>query len=347
MTPRGPGAPVGSGPRYLRNVWGYHAFNLAIHLAAALTLFGVIRRTLLSPGMRDHFGQAAIPLAFAVALLWVVHPLQTESVTYIVQRVESLMGLFYLLTLYCAIRAWDASEASSRLWVFAAIVACALGMGSKEVMVSAPLIVVLWDAMFATSPGASGRGPWASFRRRWPLYAGLASTWLILALLVYVERRGQSVGFDLGGWTPVDVLVDAERGDRPLPLARGCTALARHRLRMAEGDDIRCCLAGVRRAVACARGHDRRGRATAPAGICWRRLLSDACAVVERLADRDGDRGRASDVSSARRDSGNHRHRSVRQLRVALLVHPLGRRGRRSGPRQLSASRRRRSRSSS
>ena len=44
-------------------------------------------------------------LAFAVALLWIVHPLNTESVTYIVQRGESLMGLFLLLTLYCAIRA--------------------------------------------------------------------------------------------------------------------------------------------------------------------------------------------------------------------------------------------------
>ena len=43
-------------------------------------------------------------LAFAVALLWTVHPLQTEAVTYIVQRTESLMGLFYLLTLYCFIR---------------------------------------------------------------------------------------------------------------------------------------------------------------------------------------------------------------------------------------------------
>ena len=157
MTPGGPGAPVGTGARYLRNVWGYHAFNLAIHLAAALTLFGVIRRTLLSPGMRDHFGQAALPLALAVALLWVVHPLQTESVTYIVQRVESLMGLCYLLTLYCAIRAWDAREASSRLWAFAAIVACALGMGSKEVMVTAPVMVAVWDSVFV--PGAAGRRP--------------------------------------------------------------------------------------------------------------------------------------------------------------------------------------------
>ena len=95
----------------------FHAGNLLIHLAAALALFGVVRRTLLSPRLRDWFEAAAAWLAFAVALLWVVHPLHTSAVTYIVQRVESLMGLFYLLTLYCAIRASDGrgDEAGGRL----------------------------------------------------------------------------------------------------------------------------------------------------------------------------------------------------------------------------------------
>jgi hypothetical protein len=82
------------------DVRGYHAANLAIHLAAALLLLGVVRRTLLLPGLRERFGGAATPLALAAALLWMVHPLQTESVTYIVQRAESLCGCFYLLTLY-------------------------------------------------------------------------------------------------------------------------------------------------------------------------------------------------------------------------------------------------------
>ena len=76
------------------NVSGYHAANLAIHVLAGLVLFGIARRTLRSNPV----------LAFAIALIWTVHPLQTESVTYIVQRAESLMGLFYLLTLYCFIR---------------------------------------------------------------------------------------------------------------------------------------------------------------------------------------------------------------------------------------------------
>ena len=78
----------------------YHAGNLLIHLLAALTLFGIVRRTLLLPALRDRFGGASTGLAAAAALIWALHPLQTESVTYIVQRAESLMGLCYLLTLY-------------------------------------------------------------------------------------------------------------------------------------------------------------------------------------------------------------------------------------------------------
>ena len=76
--------------------WGYHLVNLVIHLLAGLLLFGIVRRTLLRPALAARFGSSAVPLALAVALGWVVHPLQTAAVTYVSQRCESLMGLFYL-----------------------------------------------------------------------------------------------------------------------------------------------------------------------------------------------------------------------------------------------------------
>src|SRR2546426_9933310 len=77
------------------NVWGYHALNLAVHLLAGLVLFGIVRRMLESEKLRARYGRAAPWLAGAVAIVWTVHPLQTESVTYIIQRAESLMGLFF------------------------------------------------------------------------------------------------------------------------------------------------------------------------------------------------------------------------------------------------------------
>ena len=81
------------------NPAGYHLGNLLIHLAAALTLFGVVRRTLMTPRLTERFGDSAAYVACAVTLVWVVHPLTTESVTYVISRSELLMALCYLATL--------------------------------------------------------------------------------------------------------------------------------------------------------------------------------------------------------------------------------------------------------
>jgi tetratricopeptide (TPR) repeat protein len=241
------------------NVWGYHALNLAIHIFAALILFGVVRRTLRehpTPNAQHPTSKAshslhglssaeALPLALAVAVIWVVHPLQTEAVTYISQRAESLMGLFYLLTLYCFIRAVECrsgftpdirlrpsfasategkqayggqvsginpdlqpkrgnppnsqlpalnvqfSTFNSRIWSLGSIFCCLLGAATKEVMVTAPVLVFLYDRTFVAG---SFREAW---RLRWRYYLGLACTWLLLARLM--TGLGQrSVGFDQG-----------------------------------------------------------------------------------------------------------------------------------------------------
>ena len=129
------------------------------------SLFGVTRRTLLTPLLKDRFSGSATTLALIVALVFVVHPIQTGSVTYIVQRVESLMGLLYLATLYCAIRALAARPRARTLWTGASILACALGMGTKEVMATAPLMVMLWDRLFAPDRTAARRPLYVSWPR--------------------------------------------------------------------------------------------------------------------------------------------------------------------------------------
>jgi len=188
------------------SVLGYHLFNLAVHLAATLTLFGLLRRI----GPKDEW------IAAAIAVVWAVHPLQTESVTYIVQRAESLMGLFYWLTLYGLVRAaeigWSATsgcagpdrvscpsttrkDAGRAAWGFAAlsVAACWLGMATKEDMVSAPLIALLLDRTFLAG---SFR---AALQRRGAYYGALALSWLLLAYLIASTggNRGGSVGFNL------------------------------------------------------------------------------------------------------------------------------------------------------
>jgi protein O-mannosyl-transferase len=169
---------------------GYHTTNLFIHLGAALLVFGITRRTLLTPRLKDRFGAAATPLALITALIFVVHPLQTGAVTYIVQRVESLMGLFYLATIYSAIRALDASGVPRIGWVSTSILACALGMATKEVMATAPLMVMLWDHVFAPGRPAGRRSR----------YISLGATWIIVAILVGGGHRAPSVGFGFASW---------------------------------------------------------------------------------------------------------------------------------------------------
>ncbi|MEO6568411.1 MAG: tetratricopeptide repeat protein, partial [Opitutaceae bacterium] len=189
-------------------LWSYHAANLLIHVAAALTLFGIVRRTLLRPLLAEHFGSNAGAIALGVALLWGVHPLQTESVTYLVQRVESLMGLFYLLTLYCFLRAIDSPEAR-RGWYVRAFFACLFGMGCKEVMVTAPVVVALYDRTFVA-------GSWReALRTRWKFYGALLSTWIALGGLVVASGgRGGTAGYEVGvnAWsyllTQCEVIID-------------------------------------------------------------------------------------------------------------------------------------------
>lgn len=176
--------------------WGYHLFNVAIHVLVALTLYGVVRRTLLSEALRPAFGRAASSLAGAITLIWLVHPLQTECVTYTIQRGESLMSLFYLLTLYCVIRGNDSSRAN--LWKISAVVSCALGIACKPVMVTVPLVVLLYHRAFLVKS-------WRDIMRRWGwLYAGLAASWLLVPPLLANAPTDwkTSAGFGFNGIPP-------------------------------------------------------------------------------------------------------------------------------------------------
>ena len=170
----------------------YRATNVAIHIACGLLLFGLLRRTLRLPSLQSRFAVAAPEVAFASALLWVVHPLTTDAVTYVTQRTESLMAFFYLLTLYSSLRSTLDDRRSTMddgRWTIVAIAACALGMATKESMVTAPIVVMLFDRVFLFD---SIR---AAFAARWKLYLGLMLTWLVLALLLTTSPRSGSAGF--------------------------------------------------------------------------------------------------------------------------------------------------------
>ena len=173
-------------------VVGYHAVNGCIHLLAALALFGLVRRTL---GLLPRSPDPTV-IACLVAALWAAHPLQTESVTYTVQRAESLMGFFYLLSLYAFSR--HLGGARGLLWPVVAVGSSLLAAATKEVSVSLPVVALLYDRAFVAGTFTE------ALRRRWRLYLGLALSWVVLGALLVSQGggRGATAGFGSGvPWT--------------------------------------------------------------------------------------------------------------------------------------------------
>jgi tetratricopeptide (TPR) repeat protein len=162
------------------DVRGYHIGNIALHLTCAMLLFVLIRRI-----------RQSTAFAFACASLWMLHPLTTEVVNYISQRTESMMALFYLLTVYAAVRSHSASRPTS--WRVLAVVASILGTLAKQSMVTIPLALLLVDyALFYDSLRSA-------IRSRWRFYGAVAAaSWLTVTMTVFVSPVSRAVGFAAG-----------------------------------------------------------------------------------------------------------------------------------------------------
>jgi len=171
---------------------GYHIVNLAIHAASTLLLFGILRRTFQAPLLAEKLAAHSLWLAALCSLLWALHPIQTEAVNYTHQRVETLMAMFYLLTLYCWIRG---AEGGSKGWLVLAIASSFLGMSSKEAMATAPLMVFLYDGMFLA------RSYGEALRKRWPWYLGLllSAGWLLFLMVNSALRSTANFSLPVGG----------------------------------------------------------------------------------------------------------------------------------------------------
>ncbi len=171
---------------------GYHIVNLTLHALSATLLFGVVCNALRLSYFGGRYSRVAIPLSFIVALVWALHPLQTDAVEYVSQRTELMVGFFYLATFFASQRYFAATTGRGRgLWLLTAALGCSLGAACKELMVTAPAMILLYERTFIAG----------SFRRAlrdsWPLYVGLFLSWgVILALNINGPRSG-TAGFHL------------------------------------------------------------------------------------------------------------------------------------------------------
>jgi protein O-mannosyl-transferase len=176
------------------DVRGYHVVNLVLHVLAACLLFGIVRRALSSERLDHWLRRRASPIAVIAALLWMVHPLVSEVVNYATQRTTVMADMFFFATLYAAQRALVSCRRGR--WHTAAATACVLGMLSKESVAVAPIVVMLYDRIFAFPTVREALAVRARF------YGALAVAWVPLGALLAL-RPHTTVGFstDVTPWT--------------------------------------------------------------------------------------------------------------------------------------------------
>lgn len=143
------------------DVFGYHLVNLLIHITNGLLVYWLIRLLWCTPRMASGEGHPAHSawIAVATALLFVAHPIQTQAVTYIVQRFTSLATLFYLLAVVCYLK-WRLSsheQGGRGVWYGSAMLSTVFAMKTKEISFTLPLMLLLVEAVFFRS----------MTRRRW------------------------------------------------------------------------------------------------------------------------------------------------------------------------------------
>ena len=163
------------------NPVGFHAVNVLIHIATGFFLYFLAKATLSTPALKSRYGRYGwIP--FFTAVIWMVHPLQTQSVTYIVQRMNSLASMFYILSLLLYVRSRLTDRTRSK-WLLLAgcVVSGLLAFGTKEISATLPGFIVLYEWYFLQPSN-----------RRWgmrQLLILLASLLIILLIsLVYFKN---------------------------------------------------------------------------------------------------------------------------------------------------------------
>lgn len=165
-------------------VAGYHLVNIAIHLITSCLVFLLFKRV-----FRERLW-----LALGGALIFVAHPLQTQAVTYIVQRMTSLAALFFFLAVYCYIRAREVpAQKSTRHWLFygAALCCGALAVMTKQNTAVLPLALILFDRYFLAS---ERRFTWPQLLGYVAPFAMLPVVLAIKSLLVPMLTDGSIVG---------------------------------------------------------------------------------------------------------------------------------------------------------
>lgn len=169
------------------NVVGYHIFNIAVHIANSILLYLLVLWTLKLPQSETRYREKAPVMALFAALLFALHPIQTESVTYIITRTELLAMFFYLATFLLFIQGVRKNRFRYHL---GACVTAFLAVGSKEWAVTLPAVLFIYDILFLSD------GRVRPALSRWKTYLLIALSWVQLVYTLDLSSATNStVGF--------------------------------------------------------------------------------------------------------------------------------------------------------
>ena len=189
------------------NLVGYHVVNILVHLACGIFLYFLAQATLQTPALRwryEKFGW----IPFFTAFIWLVHPLQTQSVAYIVQRMNSMAAMFYVLSMLFYVK-FRLSKASRAKWPLLAgcVIAAFLAFGTKEITATLPLFIILYEWYFFQELSAQ----WA--KRNFILLGGVFLLFILIAL-VYLDYNPIAKilrGYSTRDFTPLQRVLTESR----------------------------------------------------------------------------------------------------------------------------------------
>lgn len=131
------------------NVIGYHIFNISIHILTAFFLYLTCFNLLKTPNLYRQYGGNAYFVSVLAACLWALNPIQTQAVTYIVQRMAAMAAMFYIMGIYCYLKARFGDSWTKRLfWSLGVVMSFLLALGSKENAIMFPISVLLVEMVF-------------------------------------------------------------------------------------------------------------------------------------------------------------------------------------------------------
>jgi hypothetical protein len=140
------------------NVFGYHLVNFVIHVASGIFLYGFLMLTFNLPHLKEKYGGISYRVALFASLIFVAHPIQTQSVTYIVQRMASMAGMFYLLSMVLYIQGRLSSGKIRTIYFGGVVLTYVLGVFSKENVAILPVFIALYEFYFFQNLDFSPRG---------------------------------------------------------------------------------------------------------------------------------------------------------------------------------------------